>query len=62
MKNLHLVPVNVLDIVEKMNTAYNENEIQNYVHRLEVIRDYCIYSLDQYNKKNDFRVIKNKKK
>jgi len=41
MKNEHLIPINVIDIVEKLNYASNENERNNYIHRLEVIRDFC---------------------
>ena len=41
MKNDHLLPVNVIDLVEKFNTAYNENERLNYQFRIEAIRDYC---------------------
>lgn len=51
MKNEHLVPVNVQDIVEKVmlkgvaNHGYNNNEYQNYILRLEAIRDYCAEAL-----------------
>jgi len=46
MKNLHLVPVNVVDIVEKMNDkTIRENEHNNYVLRIEAIRDYCAAAL-----------------
>lgn len=42
MKNQHLIPINVLDIIEKVNDPKtNENEKNNYIHRLEAIRDYC---------------------
>lgn len=49
--NMHLVPINVIDIVERLYSARNENEVQNYIHRLEVIRDYCTHSLEQHSKK-----------
>jgi len=46
MKNLHLVPVNVIDIVEKLNDkTIRENEHNNYVLRIEAIRDYCAAAL-----------------
>ena len=45
MKNEHLVPINVIDIVEKLNYSSNENERNNYIHRLEVIREYCDLAL-----------------
>jgi len=36
MKNLHLVPVNILDLVEKINdNSLRENERNNYILRLE---------------------------
>jgi hypothetical protein len=36
MKNLHLVPVNILDLVEKINdNSIRENERNNYILRLE---------------------------
>jgi hypothetical protein len=41
MKNQHLIPINVQDIVDKLEAAKNENEINNYLLRLEAIRDYC---------------------
>lgn len=42
MKNLHLVPVNVIDIGEKISQSnIHENERANYLLRLEVTRDYC---------------------
>ena len=42
MKNLHLVPVNIQDLVEKLSEkGVRENEHFNYMLRLEAIRDYC---------------------
>ncbi len=42
MKNQHLIPINVIDLAEKLSDPkINENERNNYIHRLEVIRDYC---------------------
>jgi len=41
-KNEHLLPVNIVDLVEKLNQqGIRENERMNYVLRLEAIRDYC---------------------
>jgi len=41
IKNLHLVPINVVDIVDKLsNKDIRENEQTNYMMRLEAIRDY----------------------
>ena len=46
MKNLHLVPVNIVDLVEKLNDKnVRENEHNNYVLRVEAIRDYCAAAL-----------------
>lgn len=53
MNNLHLVPANVIDIVEKLNKKnvfYNEE--QNYLLRLEAIRDYCNDAIGKANNKN----------
>jgi hypothetical protein len=42
MKNLHLVPVVVQDIGEKVNAiTVNSNEKLLYIGRLEAIREYC---------------------
>jgi len=41
-KNLHLVPINIVDIVERINDKNTkENERMNLIIRLETIRDYC---------------------
>jgi hypothetical protein len=56
MKNEHLVPVNVIDLVDKLNdTTIKENERNNYVFRLEAIRDYTTACLNTYSRdKNSF--------
>lgn len=61
MKNLHLVPANVIDLVDKINdNITRENEKNNYVLRLEAIRDYTTLCLNTYSRdKNSFT---NKKK
>lgn len=42
VQNEHLLPVNIVDLVQKLNqTDIRENERMNYVLRLETIRDYC---------------------
>ena len=53
MKNLHLVPVNVIDLVDKLNDKnIRENEHNNYVLRIEAIRDYCAAAIaKQYSQK-----------
>jgi hypothetical protein len=56
MNNEHMIPVNIIDLVNKLNDkTVKQNELQNYIHRIEVIRDYCINSLNAYSKdKNSF--------
>jgi hypothetical protein len=58
--NLHLVPQVVLDIAESMmNNNIRENEHQNYVIRIEAIRDFCAEALIKNNKNNSFQTKKN---
>ena len=58
--NLHLVPQVVLDIAESMmNNNIRENEHQNYVIRIEAIRDFCAEVLIKNNKNNSFQTKKN---
>ena len=52
MKNEHLVPVLVLDLVSKLNATKNENEKMNYAMRLEAIVECCTDALEVYRKKN----------
>lgn len=48
MRNQHLIPINVLDIVDKINNENtNVNERNNLIHRLEVIKE---YTEKEYNK------------
>ena len=56
MKNLHLLPANVIDLVDKINDSnIRENERNNYLLRLEAIRDYVTISLNTYSRdKNSF--------
>jgi len=49
-KNLHLVPVNIVDLVERINDKNTkENERMNLIIRLETIRDYCNSTLNKQN-------------
>jgi hypothetical protein len=51
MKNLHLVPANVIDLTDKIgDTNIRENERNNYVLRLEAIRDYTTMCLNTYSR------------
>ena len=44
--NTHLIPVAVLDLVNKMQDKnINENERMNYQLRVEAIRDFCSQSV-----------------
>ena len=46
MKNEHLLPVNIIDLVNKFRDPnIRENEKLNYQLRLETIRNYCDESL-----------------
>lgn len=48
---MHLLPVNVIDLVEKLNGRdISENEMTNYVMRIEAIRDYCTASLNTHSR------------
>ena len=50
VKNEHLLPVNIVDLVQKLNqTDIRENERMNYVLRLETIRDYCDAAVKKSN-------------
>lgn len=52
MKNLHLIPINVQDIVDKMNSPnLRENELYSYQLRLEAIRDYCSNAIEKHSEK-----------
>ena len=52
MKNLHLVPVNIQDLCEKLfDKNIRENEHQNYLLRVEAIREYCDEALRKSNNK-----------
>ena len=51
MKNLHLVPVNIIDLIDKLNDpSIRENERNNYLFRLEAIRDYTTMCLNTYSR------------
>lgn len=62
MNNLHLVPVNIQDLVEKLNDkSIRENEELNYVLRLEAIRDYCSIAVNKHNSNKPVDYSKNKR-
>jgi hypothetical protein len=52
MKNEHLLPVNIIDLVEKLNDKnIRENERFNYQLRIEAISAYCAEALVKYHSK-----------
>lgn len=57
MKNQHLIPANVIDLVEKFNVAGDTEKVY-LLQRLESIRDYCNKCIDKHNQqiyKNNVR-------
>lgn len=56
MKNEHLVPVNIQDIVNRLNDkTVRENERANLLLRLDAIRDYVTAAVVKANSKNENR-------
>jgi hypothetical protein len=56
MKNEHLVPVIVQDIVTRLNDkTIRENERANLLLRLDAIRDYVTAAVVKANQKNENR-------
>lgn len=52
MKNIHLIPINIQDLVEKMMApGTRDNERNNYVLRVEAIRDFCAEAIKQNENK-----------
>jgi hypothetical protein len=53
MKNEHLVPVNVQDIVNRLNDKnIRENERANLLNRLDAIRDYVTAAVVKAHNEN----------
>lgn len=58
MKNNHLVPVNIQDIVNRLNDKnVRENERANLLLRLDAIRDYVTEAVVKANSKNENRTF-----
>ena len=56
MKNLHLVPANIMDLVEKINDkTIRENERNNYIFRLEATVSYISEALQKNKFSNPVR-------
>ena len=54
MKNEHLVPVNIQDIVNRLkDKTIGENEKANLLVRLDAIRDYVTAAVVKANSKSD---------
>lgn len=61
MKNLHLVPALIQDLVSKLvDPSIRENEKFNYQIRIEAIKDYCEVALNNANKKTNVKVASRK--
>lgn len=63
MKNQHLLPVNIVDLIEKFNNPNtHDTERMNLLQRIEAIRDYCTIAVNKFNKtttiKNSIRKTK----
>jgi len=51
MKNLHMLPVNVVDLVESLNNPnIRDTERMNLLQRVEAIRDYCTLAANKFSK------------
>ena len=54
MKNEHLVPVMLIQLVENLQENFNkknkQNEVDNYILRLETIREYIDIALKKFKK------------
>jgi len=58
MKNDHLVPVNIQDIVNRLNDKNTrENERANLLIRLDAIRDYVTAAVVKASSKNENRTF-----
>lgn len=58
MKNDHLVPVNIQDIVNRLNDKnIRENERANLLVRLDAIRDYVTAAVVKANSNNENRTF-----
>ena len=60
MNNQHLIPANVIDIVDKLSKQINENEKANYLYRLEAIREYCDANIKKFGNVTFFDKVKKK--
>lgn len=56
-----MLPVSVIDLVDKFNKAKNENEKLNYQFRIEAIRDYCDETIRTHLSSKPIDFSKNKR-
>lgn len=62
-KKLHLVPPNCIDLGENiLNPTINPETKENYVARLEAIKEYCDSILEQHKRTRLSTPIKRKRK
>lgn len=59
MKNQHLIPANVLDIVQRFNEA-NETEKLYLLQRIEAINQLCSQTIAKFESRNVTNVKKTK--
>jgi hypothetical protein len=58
MKNEHLLPVSIIDLVEKFeNKAISEHERVNYQMRVEAVVEYCNDALNKHKPKTVYKEI-----
>lgn len=60
MRNEHLLPVNIIDMVNTFNNTKNQNEKLNYQLRLEAVRDFCDETLKKHLSSQTIDHSKNK--
>jgi hypothetical protein len=49
-KNLHLVPQAIIDVAGSLMSHNTRDDKTNFLHRLEVTRDYCDTIINQYHR------------
>ena len=62
MKNLHNVPQIVIDCAENLLTSKQDHMRQNYIMRLESIRDFCDSVIKKSKEDNFFSNMSRTKK
>jgi hypothetical protein len=58
---LHLIPIIVVDLATKLvDSNIGEHEKNNYVMRIEAIKEYCDYALNKHNTVKNLNLKKKK--